>query len=144
MSTKGKFILGALVILGSFLLGFVPELREAWRLQAEIAETRAQLAQSQLQVRIDKLGNIAGRMVLEGLHQNYGVAQELATQYFDGLTQLASETEDPALKMSLSSLLGERDSITAGLTQANPLVLRDLQSLLGQTYDIADAVDARK
>ena len=87
MSAKTKFILGALVIVGSFLLGFVPELRETWRLQAEIAETQAQLSQRQLQVRIDKLRNIAGRMVLEALQQNYGVAQDLSTQYFDGLTQ---------------------------------------------------------
>ena len=136
MKTRSKYILEALAILVSFLIGFVPQLRETWRLQAEIAETQAELSNTQLHVRIDALRNLAGKMMLEGMKQNYGVAQKLSTQYFDLLTQLASEAESRDLKDSLSKLLGERDAITAGLTQGSSLVTPDLQSLLRRTYDV--------
>ena len=136
MKTKSKYIFGALAILVSFLIGFVPQLRETWRLRAEIAETQAELSNTQLHVRIDALRNLAGKMLLEGMQQNYGFAQTLSTQYFDRLQQLASEAESPDLKNSLSKLLEERDAITAGLTQGSSSVIPDLQSLLQRTYDI--------
>jgi hypothetical protein len=143
MTTKSKYILGAAGLLVSFLIGFVPQLRETWRLQSEVAATRSELSDAQSQARIDELRNLAGQMMLESMQQNYGVAQNLSTQYFDRLTQLATETEKPDLKDSLSRLLGERDAITAGLTQGSSLVIPDLQSLLRRTYDLRTPEVAR-
>ena len=144
MRARSKLITGAIAIAGSFLLGFVPQYREVGRLQSEMAETQSELSKTQLHIRIDELRNLAGRMLLEALQQNYGVARELSTQYFDKLTQLAAETESPALKGPLSTLVGQRDAITAGLTQGSPSVIPDLQSLLRRTYDLPDAENPRK
>jgi hypothetical protein len=136
MTTKSKYILGAVGIVVIFLIGFVPQLRETWGLQSEIAAIRSELSNTQFRARIDELRNLAGQMMLESMQQNYGVAQNLSTQYFDRLTQLVTETEEPALKDSLSKLLGERDAITAGLTQGSSSVIPELQSLLRRTYDL--------
>jgi hypothetical protein len=136
MTTKSKYILGAVGIVVIFLIGFVPQLRETWGLQSEIAAIRSELSNTQFRARIDELRNLAGQMMLESMQQNYGVAQKLSAQYFDRLMQLAAEAENPDLKDSLSKLLGERDAITAGLTQGSSLVIPELQSLLRRTYDL--------
>lgn len=138
MSTRTKIILGAAVLLGSFLLGFIPQILENWRLQGEIARLQSEVSVAQRQAEIDALRNLAGRMLLEALQKNYGVAQELSTSYFDKTQKLEAEADNPALMAPLSQLLADRDAITAALTQGSPSVVPDLQSLLRRTNDLPD------
>jgi hypothetical protein len=136
---RGKIIGGAVLILGVFLAGFIPQFTDRRRLQGELDRAQAQLSIAQRQTEIGELQELAGRMLLEATSQNYGIAREHSTAYFDKARNLADRSDDASLKASLSQLLSLRDSITGGLAQGDPSTVSQVQSLLKQTYDIPAA-----
>jgi hypothetical protein len=139
MTSQWKIIAGAGVILFVFLTGFVPQFMGRRRLNAELEDTRTRLSTAQLQIEIDELRSLAGRMLLEASHQNYGTAATHSTEYFNKVGELAGVTENVPLKTALSTLLARRDSINSGLAQGQPAIVPELQSLLQQTYDLPSA-----
>jgi len=143
VDAKWKLIAGAVVIAVVFLIGFVPQFLEKRRLEVELEAANARLATAQLQIVIDDLRELSGRMLLEASRQNYGTAREHSTAYFDKLRELADKSSESALKASLLDLLNSRDSITSGLAQVSKSINSDLQSLLERTYNLPDASLAR-
>ena len=109
MAPKWKIIVGAAVIVGIFLLGFVPQFLEKRRLQAQLDDTRLRLSTAERQIDIDEIRSLAGRMLLEASRQNYGTAGEFSTSYFNKVRELAEKSDDSSLKTSLLQLLNSRD-----------------------------------
>ena len=136
MNAKWKVIAGAAVVLAVFLAGFVPQFLDKRRLMTELEDTRTTLSTAQLQIEIDEIRSLAGRMLLEASRQNYGAASTHSTEYFNKVRDLAGETENASLKTALSALLDVRDSISSGLAQGKPTIIPELQSLLQRTYDV--------
>jgi hypothetical protein len=102
-------------------------------------DIRDRLAIARLQIEIDQLRTLAGRMLLETSRQNYGIAAAHSTEYFNKARELAAKADDQSLRSALSALLDARDSITSGLAQGNSVIVPELQSLLQRTYDIPNA-----
>jgi hypothetical protein len=123
-------------MLAVFLAGFVPQFVSRRQLQNELDDVRARLSTARLQIEVDHLRTLAGRMLLETWRQNYGVAAMHSTEYFNKVRELAGTAEARSLRPSLSALLDARDSITSGLAQGNPMIVAELQSLLQITYDL--------
>jgi hypothetical protein len=136
LSAKWKIIIGGVVLLALYLLGFVPQFQEKRRLESELVETESRLSAAQRKIEIDQLRIIAGRILLEGTRQNYGLAQEHSTEYFNKLQDLAAKTTDAGLQAPLSELLKERDSITSGLAQGDAAIMPDVLSLLERTHNL--------
>jgi hypothetical protein len=140
MSTKGKVITGAIVVVLVFLAGFLPQFLDKRRVQAELEATRANLSTAQRQIAIDEIRRLAGRMLLEASRKNFGTAGEHSTEYFDKLREMVDKPEHAGAKDSLVQLLSLRDPITSGLAQGNAPVLAELQSLMEKTYNLRDAM----
>src|SRR5437763_10811175 len=98
MTTQQKTIGGLAVLVLVFLLGFVPQYREKRRIQSELAISTEKL-------RMSELRDLAGMMLLETLRQNYGLARDYSSQYFEKLRQVSEQLENSTLKMPLQELL---------------------------------------
>lgn len=139
MALNWKIIVGAALVAGVFLLGFVPQFLEKRRLQVQLDDTQLRLSTAERQIEIDEIRSLAGRMLLEASRQNYGTAREFSTSYFNKVRELAEKSGDSPLKTSLLQLLNSRDSITTGLAKGNTSVIPELQSLLAGTHGLPNA-----
>ena len=94
--------------------------------EAQTEETQAALERSQLQVSVAALLGQLGEVYVDVNANNFGVAAEKVTPFFDGLSSLLES--DPALGASraqaLRDILSRRDEIVSDLAQANPEVRR--------------------
>jgi len=127
MSATQKTVGGLLILVLAFLLGFVPQYLEKRQIQRE-------LAISTEKVKMSELRDLAGMMLLEGLQQNYGVARDYSSQYFDKLRETSERVENSTLKASLQELLGSRDMVTAALSTADPASASQLQAIFAKTH----------
>ena len=139
MNARWKVIASAAVVLAVFLAGFIPQFLDKRRLETELEDARTKLSTAQLQIEIDEIRSLAGRILLESSQQNYGTAATHSTEYFNKVRDLAGKTENASLKTALSALLDTRDSISSGLAQGKPTITAELQALLQRTYDVPDA-----
>jgi hypothetical protein len=126
MTTKTKLIAGLLILLAAFLIGFVPQYMGKVRLRDELLTSR-------LDLRMAELRDLCGMMLLEVQGQNYGLAREFSTQYFEKVRQVAEDVPDP-LGQPLRELLTSRDSLNALLAQADPASSSHIQMLCRRTY----------
>ena len=127
MTTKTKVIAGLFILLAAFLIGFVPQYMGKARLRDELGTTR-------LDLRMAELRDLCGMMLLEVQGQNYGLAREFSTQYFEKVRQVAEDVPDP-LGQPLRELLTSRDSLNALLAQTDPASSSQIQMLCRRTYE---------
>ena len=76
-------------------------------------------------------------MYLEVAQKNYGKAGEYSGAVFDQAQQIASSTEDPALRNLLRDALATRDQITADLAKGDATTLSEIQALLSKLQQTA-------
>ena len=126
MTAKHKVVTGLVIVVLSFLLGFVPQYLEKRQIQSELAISTERLQMSELR-------DLAGMMLLEGLRQNYGTARDYSSQYFEKLRQASEQVENSTLKTSLQELLASRDAVTAALSTADPASASQLQTIFANT-----------
>jgi hypothetical protein len=126
MTTKQKTVTGLIILVLVFLLGFVPQYLEKRQMQRELAISVEKL-------KLSELRDLAGLMLLEGLRQNYGVARDYSSQYFDKLRETSEGVDNATLKRSLQELLNNRDTVTAALSKADPASASQLQAIFAET-----------
>ena len=126
MTAKQKTVTGLVTLVLVFLLGFVPQYLEKRRIQGELAISIEKLKMSELR-------DLAGMMLLEGLRQNYGIARDYSSQYFEKLRETSGQMENSTLKTSLQELLSSRDTVTASLSKADPASVSQLQTIFAKT-----------
>jgi hypothetical protein len=133
MTTKTKLITAVVLLLGVFLVGFVPQYMAKRQLQEQVREFTETNTSLQRSVQLSDLERIAGMMLIEVLRQNFGLATELSSSYFTKLSALLNETTEAELKTALEQLAADRDSITASLAQADSMSSARVQDLLVRT-----------
>src|SRR5437667_7734081 len=126
MTTKQKTAAGFTIVVLVFLLGFVPQYLEKRQIQSELAISTEQLKMSELR-------DLAAMMLLEALRQNYGLARDYSSQYFDKLRETSEQAENSTLKTQLQELLDSRDTVTAALSKADPASASQLQEIFVKT-----------
>ena len=126
MTAKQKTVIGLVMLVLVFLLGFMPQYLEKRQLQRELAISIEKL-------KLSELRDLAGLMLLEGLRQNYGVARDYSSQYFDKLRETSEQAENSTLKTQLQELLDSRDTVTAALSKADPASASQLQEIFVKT-----------
>ena len=134
MTNKTKVIAGLLILLATFLIGFVPQYLDKVRLRNELRTSDERVMLLQLDVRMAELRDLCGMMLLEVQGQNYGLAREFSTQYFEKVREVAEDAPDP-LGQPLRELLTNRDSINALLAQTDPASSSQIQMLCRRTYE---------
>ena len=135
MVDRKKLSFWTTVVVVVFLLGFVPQYRQAKALRGELQETQEQIRAFEWKMKLAELRDLAGMMYLETSKMNYGVAGQHSTQFFDRASELIRETSDSSLRAFLESQLQQRDNITAGLARGEGSVREAVEQLYLQVHE---------
>lgn len=127
VSTSTKLGVGALALAAAFLLGYVPASLSVGAARAEQDRLAHKLELAAVQVQL-------GMMSYEVNRDNYGLAAQLATPFFDGVRSAAARPADQNVTQALQAVLARRDEITSDLAQANAGVKTKIAELYGDLF----------
>jgi hypothetical protein len=127
ISTPTKLGIGALALAGAFLLGYVPATLSARAARAEVDRLTHKLALAALQVQL-------GAMSYEVNRNNYGLASQLTTPFFDAVRAAIASPADHDVTQVLEAVLARRDEITSDLARANPGVKPKIADLYADLF----------
>lgn len=133
---KLKLIVGGVVLLAAFLVGFVPQYLKVWGLRQELDTAKQQLESQALTSRLCGLRDQGAMLYLQAARNNYGLAGELAGRFFQDLGQFASTSAPPDMKPGLEEILSSRDSTTAGLAKADPAARSAIEALVVKIHAV--------
>lgn len=134
---RHKFVLWCLLLLVGFLIGFILHYSRLQRIQHELSASTKQLESCQSSQQLAQLRDTTTMMYLEVVQKNYGKAGEYSRKVFDQAQQIASNTEDLALRNLLRETLTTRDQITADLAKGDAAALSEIQTLLSKLQQTA-------
>ncbi|PYR66462.1 MAG: hypothetical protein DMG20_12915, partial [Acidobacteria bacterium] len=89
--------LWVVLLVGGFLLGFVPEYLKNRELRSQLQDPQKTISSLKLQVQLAELRDTASLVLLELSRQNYGLARDYFGQYYEKLKEAAEAVQDPAL-----------------------------------------------
>jgi hypothetical protein len=148
--SRKRLILGLVIAAGIvlvFLAGFIPGSSRARRAAEEsresgrrLGEAQATLAKTQHDLEVARLRGRLGETLHEANANNYSVAAERATVFFDGLRTAVNSPQLAAgpRREILSAALARRDEISADLARADPAVkgkLAEMYIAFGQATE---------
>ncbi len=128
--------LWVILLVGGFLVGFVPEYRKNRELAAQLESPLKTIDALKLQLELGELRDNAGLMLLELSRQNYGLARDHASTYYNKLNDLISESRDESLKKSLTELSATKDSLMVSLGAATSNSLTAAQPMVLRTFEV--------
>ena len=134
---RHKLVLWFLLLVAGFLIGFILQYSRLQRVQQELSASTKQLQSCQSSQQLSQLRDTATMMYLEAGQKNYGKAGEYSREVFDRAQQIASSTEDSALRNVLRDTLGTRDQVTADLAKGDAAALSELQLVLSKLEQTA-------
>lgn len=132
MTMSAKVGIGAVVLVIAFLLGYVPASLTARAERAERDRLQRTVAVSEIQIHL-------GMMSYEANRDNYGLAAQLATVFFDRVRAESGGPADQEITMSLQSILARRDEITSDLAQASPAVKAKIAEMYADLFRLRQA-----
>lgn len=118
------------LIVAAYIVGYWPQHRRLTESQKSLQGVGAQLADAQDRLRICGLQNRLLSLTEKVAEKNYGDAQKLSSDFFDGVRAEIAQTEKVELKSALEPILGMRDSVTAGLANGDPAILALLRQAM--------------
>ena len=117
-------VLVVLLLAGAFVAGYWPQRERLVQAQAEVAELRRQLSETQSQVAAAeakaRLGRLFGQFIAlqdAVASGNYGEAQTLSSPFFNQVRDEAGRVADATARTALDAILMRRDAVTAGLAR---------------------------
>jgi len=136
LSGKTYSIIAVILLLAAFLGGLIPMSLNNRELMGQInaAQTEARNAQASAdavrqQLREAGLQNTLGLILVEVEQNNFGLAKDRATTFFDDLRQAVATAQNDKARERLAFVLKHRDEITADLTSLNPETASKLRTL---------------
>ena len=134
---RQKLVLWFLLVLTGLVIGFILQYSRLQRVQEELSASTKQLGSCKSSQQLAQLRDTTTMMYLEVVQKNYGKASEYSGEVFNQAQQIASSTEDPALRNLLREVLVTRDQITADLAKGDPAALSEIQRLLSNLEQTA-------
>lgn len=119
---RNKVLIGVLLLIIVFLVGYLPQYLELRSVRAELDTSRQSNALAELR-------DLAGYLMLETSQKNYGVAAGYASRFFERARQVHDQTADAQVKQTLAEILASRDQVTAAMAQGDPAVLTTVQDI---------------
>ena len=116
-------IVGAVLFLAGFLLGFIPQYRK-------VSTLTTQLETARLQSKLREIRELASLSYMDASRRNYGSASDDSERMFTLATEVASDTKDDALRTGLQGLVSFRDTVKSKLAAADASVLEPLQQIV--------------
>ena len=134
---RHKLALWFVLLIAGFLTGLILQYARLQRVQQELSASTKQLGSCQSSQQLSQLRDTATMMYLEVVQKNYGKAGEYSREVFDQAQQIASSTEDPAVRNLLRDILATRDQVTADLAKGDAAALSEIQPLLSKLEQTA-------
>ncbi|HEY4931642.1 MAG TPA: hypothetical protein VII23_08745, partial [Terriglobales bacterium] len=97
MKWKTVAIVGAVLFLAGFLLGFIPEYQRASNLAKQLETAR-------LESKLREIRELASLSYIDASKMNYGSATEDSERMFGLAREVANDTTDDGLRSSLNGL----------------------------------------
>lgn len=135
MTMSAKAVVGALTIVGVFLLGYAPASLTARAERAERVRLERVVAVSEIQIQL-------GMMSYEVNRDNYGLAAQVATVFFDRVRAESGGPADQEMTKALQAVLARRDEITSDLALASPAVKAKIAEMYADLFRLAQPTAA--
>ena len=138
------------VLVAIFMAGYLPgrsraraAAGETERVSERLRESQATLARTQFDLQVARLRGHLGETLHEANANNFSVAADRATAFFDGLREAVNSAQLPAgeRRQILETVLARRDEISAGLARADAAVKGELAGMymeFGRAVEPAD------
>ena len=129
---RHKLALWFVLLIAGFLTGLILQYARLQRVQQELSASTKQLGSCQSSQQLSQLRDTATMMYLEVVQKNYGKAGEYSREVFDQAQQIASSTEDAAVRNLLRDTLATRDQVTADLAKGDAAALSEIHPFLSK------------
>jgi len=126
MNWKTLAIVGIVVFLAGFLLGFMPQHQKASDLTKQLETVR-------LESKLREIRALASLSYIDATKLNYGSAAEDSERMFGLAREVANDTKDDGLRSSLDGLATFRETVMDKLRAADASVLEPLQQIVQKT-----------
>ena len=126
MKWKTVAIVGAVLFVAGFLLGFIPEYQRASNLAKQLETAR-------LESKLREIRELASLSYIDASKMNYGSATEDSERMFGLAREVANDTTDDGFRSSLNGLSTFRDTVMGKLKAADASVLEPLQQIVQKT-----------
>ena len=133
-------ILWLVLLIGGYLLGFIPEYFKNRDLQAQLQNPQKTIDALKLQLQMSELRDAASMMLLELSRQNFGLARDYSSQFYSKLKDVTDAVQDPGIKKSLEDLAATRENLTTQMTTANTGALTTSQPIVLKTFEVTRSV----
>src|SRR5262245_59610546 len=133
---RGRLILWLVLLIGAFLVGYVPEYLKTRDLRSQLENPRKMIDALKLQLQLGELRDLASLMLVEASRENYGLARDYTGQYYSRLNEVIESVQDQAMKKSLQELASTRDSVTAALASPGAASLTAIQPVVLKTFEL--------
>lgn len=133
MNQRTIWIVCGSLVLGAFLVGFVPQYLKTKGVESRLSATHQELNSARDTLQKDELALLIGYVYLETNMKNYGLASQSSSKFFDRARTMAGETSDSDWQALLQSVLAKRDAVTAGLAKGDPGMVTAVQDLFQST-----------
>lgn len=134
---KKVLVIAVLILLAAaFIGGYWPQHQQLRAAQQSAAQAQQQLASVQAVARICRLENDLLALLGQTENQNYGDARGLSNAFFDNLRREADRDQNASYKADLENILGQRDTVTAGLARADASTAASLRQILAQMQQL--------
>jgi hypothetical protein len=122
-------IVGAVVIVGTFLAGYWPQRRARVTAEEQVQALQEELGKAQTRIRVGELLGQVLTVKETAARRNYGQAGELSSTFFDSVRTEVMNVPDADLRDLLREVLARRDGVTASLAQSDPAVVEALHDV---------------
>jgi hypothetical protein len=126
MRKLGSIVLLLILVVLTYLAGYLSEHRRRAATESHLRLVNAQLAYAEEHLGICGLENQLLGVLMKVDANNYGDALKLSTEFFDGVPKQMVRTQNANFKSALQSFLEIRDSVTAALSRNDRAAAADL------------------
>jgi len=137
MNRKTLLIVGGVLILGAFLLGFVPQYLKTRGLNNQLGAFGQQLSSEREKSQMEELALLCGYAYLETNLRNYGLASQYSTSFFDRVRAMTIQAPNSGRQAFFQTALAQRDLITGGLAKGDSGTVSPLQNLFQRALEAA-------
>jgi hypothetical protein len=137
MNRKLCLIVGAVLVVAAFLLGFVPQYLKSRDRDSQLSAVRQQLDSEREKSQMDELALLSGHVYLEADIKNYGLASQYSSKLFDQARAMMSQARGSNRQAFLQEMLAQRDSVTGGLAKGDPSTVSAVRNLFRRALENA-------
>ena len=126
---RAKLLVGIILAAVIFLAGWYPQYQRRSACEEMTASIEKKLADTGQSLALARLRSRTALLWERSERNDYGAAGTQASEYFTDLRSFTNSLPAGDLRQALETLLGHRDSITAGLAKADSVVKQEIRML---------------